>query len=393
MVERLSKLAVKLAQEFIRIPSISGNEGKLASYVKDVLSELGVDSVFIDDLGNVIATIKGSTDKEPLIFEGHLDHVDPGNIELWNVDPYSGKIINGKLYGRGAVDMKSALAAMVASVTILSKKELERTIHYVFVTHEETAEGVAFKHAMEFSIKSKPYVVILGEATNLNIHVGHRGRCLIEYVILGKTAHASMPHLGKNSIVGVVKALSYVLTNFERSKPYHNMLGYGTLAPTILECYPKISPQIPDKCRVVFDRRILPNETEDNILGFFEYSKEFLEREGFSVKASLLVKELRFWTGKTLIVKNFFKPWFIDPSNENVRKALYTIRSSINSKAKVNVWKFSTDGVYSAGEKGYLTMGFGPGDEELAHQPNENVSVKHVEKAALGYVSLALTFQ
>jgi len=387
-----AKLAIEIAKDLIRTPSLSGEEKEVAYYIRDTLSNLGVDSLIIDELGNVIAKIEGVENKDPIILEGHMDHVEPGNRDLWKVDPYSGKIIDNKLYGRGAVDMKSSLASMISSITLLPDK-IERTVYLVFVTHEETAEGVAFKYALENTIRRKPYIVILGEATNLNIHVGHRGRCLIEYVVQGKTAHASMPHLGLNALSATSKSIVSILEAFEKTRSYHEKLGYSTLTPTVIECSPKVTPQIPDYCRVIFDRRILPYETEDTILRIFRKVKEHIEHEGFKIRVSILTEELRFWTGKIVKVKDLFKSWILDEKSMYVRKALNTIRTRIKPGATIGYWKFSTDGVYSAGEKGYATIGFGPGNEDLAHQPNEHVPLKHIEKAVYGYANLILTFQ
>jgi len=386
------EMAIKIAKELVRIPSLSGREKEAAYYIRDTLNGLGVDSIVIDELGNVIAKIEGSSSKNPIILEGHIDHVEPGSKDLWKVDPYSGKIIDNKLYGRGAVDMKSSLASMISSITLLPDN-MEKTVYLVFVTHEETAEGVAFKHALENTIREKPYIVVLGEATNLNVYIGHRGRCLIKYVVQGKTAHASMPHLGLNALSATSKSIVEILETFEKNKLFHEKLGYSTLTPTVIECSPKVTPQIPDSCRVIFDRRILPFETENALLQVFYKVKALLEHEGFKIKVSILTEELKFWTGKTVKVKDFFKPWILDEKNMHVKKALKTIRTNVNPNATVGYWKFSTDGVYSAGEKGYVTIGFGPGNENLAHQPNEHVPLKHIKKATYGYASLVLTFQ
>ena len=381
---------MKILQDMIRIPSLSGHEGELAKYLVDLIKGMGVDKVFTDELGNVVAVIKGGG-LGSIVIEGHLDTVDVGDPKAWIVGPYEGRIIAGKIYGRGSVDMKGAIASQVASLERISR--LNSDLYLIYTTHEETAEGVAFKYALENTIRRKPYIVILGEATNLNIHVGHRGRCLIEYVVQGKTAHASMPHLGLNALSATSKSIVSILEAFEKTRSYHEKLGYSTLTPTVIECSPKVTPQIPDYCRVIFDRRILPYETEDTILRIFRKVKEHIEHEGFKIKASILTEELRFWTGKTVKVKDFFKSWILDEKSMYVRKALNTIRTRIKPSATIGYWKFSTDGVYSAGEKGYATIGFGPGNEDLAHQPNEHVPLKHIEKAVYGYANLILTFQ
>jgi len=86
--EAFEDRSINYARKLIKTPSLSGEEKDLALLVKDLLIEIGVDDVFIDEIGNVVALIKGKSDVA-VMFEGHLDHVPPGNLALWKVDPYS----------------------------------------------------------------------------------------------------------------------------------------------------------------------------------------------------------------------------------------------------------------------------------------------------------------
>lgn len=388
--DSIKEKAVKHAINLIRIPSLSGHEENVALYIKDELSNVGVDDVVIDELGNVVALIRNNNHETPLIFEGHMDHVEPGNIERWIYDPYVAKMVGKKLFGRGSVDMKSAIAAMIASAEHLTKFKLERNIAFIFVVHEETAEGLALKYAIEKTLRKKPYLIVLGEATSLNLSVGHRGRSLIEVSIRGKTAHASMPSLGLNSLIAASYAINWVEENKEKL-PKHPILGKSTITPTIIDCSPKISPQIPDLCKIVFDRRIIPGESQTSVLGFFDKLKEDLMRKGFHMEVKVLHEKLRCWTGKIVNVKYFFKSWILN-ENSMIVKDAYAIIKNINREAKIITWNFSTDGVYSAGERKIPTLGFGPGNEKLAHQPNENIDIDEIKLSVEGYVKLASKF-
>jgi len=381
--------AIKYTIDFVSIPSFSGEEKELALHIRDLLRDQGFDKVIIDRVGNVIAIVKGTTWNEPLILEGHMDHVDPGNLELWHYKPFSAKIVENKVYGRGTVDMKAALASMVAATEYMLKHSFKRTLALVFTVLEEPAEGVGFKIAIEETVKEKPFLVVLGEATSLNVNLGHRGRALIKTVIKGKTAHASMPHLGLNPIIALSKMIKYI----EKIElPEHGILGKATIAPTIINCSPKCSSQVPDLCEIILDRRTILGEDERDILKSFTIVHEKLASEGYKVEIGIFTETIKCWTGAKVDVKYFFPSWLISKKSSLAVKSLNVIRSKVNPNAEFKIWNFSTDGVYSAGKRNILTIGFGPGNEKLAHQPNEYISIEDIRRATRGYMELIREF-
>lgn len=393
-LERAMNNAVKYAQELIRTPSLSGREREVAYIVKEYLEKSGVDKVFIDELGSVVAVVKGSKD-DILVFEGHIDHVPPGNIRLWRYNPYSARIVDGKLYGRGSVDMKSAVASMIASVPLISRREINTTLYLVFVVHEETAEGVAVKHVFEKYIEEdKVKLVVLGEATNLNIALGHRGRCLIEVYLQGRTAHASMPEYGVNPIEALSIIVHEVVNNIKPKLPKHPKLGKATITPTVIECNPKSTPQIPDECKLILDRRIVLGESKDDVLKPLLPLIEELKAKGKILDGytRILTEKLNCWTGYVVECIDFFPPWLIDGNNPLILKLKRNL-SSIKQDIGMYIWRFSTDGVYTAGTRGITTIGLGPGREELAHQPNEYVEVNSIKLAVKVYTRIFETVE
>ena len=393
-IEKAMDNAVRYAQELIKTPSLSGREREVAYIVREYLENSGVDKVFIDELGSVVAVVKGSRE-DTLVFEGHIDHVPPGNIRLWRYNPYSARIVDGKLYGRGSVDMKSAVASMIASVPLISRREINTTLYLVFVVHEETAEGVALKHVFEKYIdENKVKLVVLGEATNLNIALGHRGRCLIEVYLQGKTAHASMPEYGVNPIEALSTVVYEVVNTIKPKLPKHPKLGKATITPTVIECNPKSTPQIPDECRLILDRRVVLGESIDNILKPLVPLIEKLKAEGKILNGytRILTERLNCWTGYVVECIDFFPPWLIDENNPLVLKLKKSL-SSIKQDIRTYIWRFSTDGVYTAGTRGITTIGLGPGREELAHQPNEYVEVDSIKLAVKAYTRIFETVE
>jgi len=131
-VEKLEGLLVELARRSMQTPSLSGEEGKYADLLLGYMRDLGYDVVYKDHVGNVVGELYGTEDQPAIMFNTHLDHVDPGSLELWRFDPYSGEIADGKLYGRGAADTKGATAAMIIAGAAVAKAgvKLQSTLRY-----------------------------------------------------------------------------------------------------------------------------------------------------------------------------------------------------------------------------------------------------------------------
>ena len=374
---------IKLLQALIRTESPSGAEDFIARFLKDVLSGVGVDKVWIDGLGNVIALIKGEVGGPPLIVEAHMDVVGPGVLSAWKVDPYSAVIINGKIYGRGAVDTKASIASQIYSISLIRRFLVDT--YFVYTTHEETAEGVAFRYVIEESIGRRPGIVIIGEATSLNLGIGHRGRAVIKVVVKGEEAHASMPEEGINALRAIAKFIHMLSTVQLRKDP---LLGTETIEPTIISCSSRDVPQIPGLCTLLIDMRIIRDTAPNDVLAKFRPICDVLIKEALCRDCSLSINrdKLKFWTGEEIEVFEYFPAWVC--SDEEVISTSISALKHIDIDAKEYIWRFSTDGVYSGGTLNVPTIGFGPGDERLAHKPNEYVYIKDVELAVKGYAEL-----
>ena len=382
MADDVDKRVVKYLRTLVSIRSVSGEEGEVAHRIKEIMDAEGVDKAFIDEYGNVIGVVKGSIDK-CIVYEGHMDHVPEGDLSNWETPPYKPKIINNRVYGRATVDMKGAIAAMLTSISMI--KPPHPTIYLVFVSQEEIAEGILLKYTLENTLGIKPDLVVLGEATNLNISIGQRGRAVIHVRIRGETSHASMPEKGMNALAASTFIMDRVL-KLKNKLPSHRLLGRSTATPTIIECTPKSPPMVPDHCFINIDRRFIVGEDEDKILSEIKFiADKALEKNlAKDVKVSIPVEHLPLWNGRKLEARHFFPAW-ITERNHVVRGILRLIKNKVFSDSRFMTWRFSTDGVYSAGIAGIPTIGYGPGDESLAHKPNENVPIKHLIKAVDGY--------
>ncbi len=373
---------VKLLVDLIRIPSLPGREGELAKFVKDVISSLGVDKVWIDSLGNVIALIKGEVSGRALVIEGHLDTVGPGDLSKWLVDPYSGKVVNGRVYGRGASDMKGAIASQL--VAIEGIKEPPVNVYLTYTTHEETAEGVAFRYLIENEVKDEVGAVVIGEATSLNLAIGHRGRAVIKFELVGEEAHASMPEEGINALICSSQVIKDV-PNLSNSFPKDEVLGSVTASPTIINCLSRDVPHIPGRCVLYVDVRVVRGVSESELISKLSNLCRLVVDTNLCKDCSVSINEevLKFWRGTEIKVKEFFPAW-VCSDLEAIELGIKALKE-VGINASKYVWRFSTDGVYSAGIANYLTIGFGPGSESLAHKVNEYVEINELRKAVLGY--------
>ena len=378
MIQRGEEI-LDFLRTLIRTPSLSGQEERVAELVFDKMEELGFDQVTRDQMGNVIGRVSGGKG-DPILFDGHMDVVEAGERENWRLDPFGGETINGKIYGRGSVDMKGGLASMIYGC---SAAEVDVDVYVVCVVHEETYEGVALGEVLK-GIGRRPRAVVLGEPTNLNLSIGQRGRCVLRITTRGLTSHASMPELGRNAIY----MMTPIITEIKRRNddlPRHPLLGKGTIAVTGIRAMPGEGPIIPDRCEILVDRRMTPGEDLEKTL-------EELNLLASGAEVELIREKLACYTGYTMEVENYFPTWVLDESHPLIKRGLGTVTDALGTKPEVIVWRFSTNGVTSAGALGIPTIGFGPGDPSMAHQPNECIREGDVILAAEGYRALAEVF-
>lgn len=230
--------------------------------------ELGFDEAVFDRLGNVIGTIPRQRPGKTILMDGHIDTVDVIDEAQWTHGPFSGEIADGKIYGRGASDMKGSDCAMVMAAgrfAAQTKKNFAGTICVSGTVHEECFEGVAPR---EVTKRVKPDFVIVGEATSTSIKIGQRGRAEVVVETEGVSCHSSNPEKGVNAVYGMMAVIEEIRKIVPNEHP---LLGRGILELTDigLRALPGASV-VPAACRATFDRRTLVGEDEAVILGQVE---------------------------------------------------------------------------------------------------------------------------
>jgi len=380
---------VKLCSNLVRIPSLSGRERLLAAFVRDTMLSLGFDDVQIDYYGSVIGTMDFG--KGPcLLFEAQLDHVDVGNPFQWHHYPFGGFIEDGKIYGRGATDQKGALAAMICAASFLKEdlfKELCGRLVVSATVCQEKFEGVS---SMLVAEKYQPDFVVTGEASDLAIERGQRGRAEIVMEVTGKQAHSARPGYGVNAAALMARLVNFITDTFKPARD--SFLGEGILELTSLISYPENATGIiPDSCRATFDRRLLPGETRADVLSQIEnLLDEASKRIPFlNARAWISSSEYQCYTGATISGEHFAPAWLLPEDHPFVKSCLEGL-ARLNLKPRLaDGAGFGTNGCYYGGVAGIPTVAFGPSKESLAHVSDEYIEVEEICMGCSGYYGIA----
>ncbi|NLG27707.1 MAG: YgeY family selenium metabolism-linked hydrolase [Chloroflexi bacterium] len=375
-----------LTQRLVQVPSISGSEGALAALVAEEMRASGW-TVETDRMGNVIGRI-GSKGGNRLLFDAHMDTVDVGDRGAWKRDPFAGAVERGVLYGRGAVDNKAALAAMIqaGSALLRSGVPLEGALYLAAVVLEEPCEGLAIGHVVEEK-GIHPDWVVIGEPTNLHVSRGQRGRIELRITVKGRSAHAASPERGVNAIYGAARAI-VGLELLAQQLSQDAFLGKGSIAVTEISSSSGSRNAVPDSCTLYVDRRLTVGETEARALAEL---RRALAREGVDVSVEVSEWAGESYTGMAASYRQVCPYWLTAPDAPLLVAAVHVIEETLGYMPHVGRWDFSTDGVYTAGVAGIPTIGFGPGEERFAHAADEQVRLADVVAATRVYTQLALS--
>ncbi|MGE5775081.1 MAG: ArgE/DapE family deacylase [Chloroflexota bacterium] len=246
------------------VPGAPG-EAEIARYIAGWLEDAGLDVQLVESAAgrpNVVGIARGTGGGRTLLFNGHMDTVGVAGMP----DAHQPRIEGGRLYGRGAYDMKGGLAACMLAIAEARKQHLRGDVIFTGVVDEEYASLGTFDLAKRFHADA----AIVAEFTELQLILAHRGFVWLEIETIGKAAHGSRPDLGLDAIVKMGK----VLTEMEkldlrlRSNPTHPLLGSGSLHASLIQGGREYSTY-PERCVLSVERRTLPDETPEMVEGEF----------------------------------------------------------------------------------------------------------------------------
>jgi len=385
--------ALAFAQDLIRIPSPPGGEEAVARRIKEEMETLGYDQVRVDDLGNVIGVVRGAQGGPSVMLNCHTDVVAEGDPEEWEHPPFAGVVADGCLHGRGAMDIKGPLALQTYAAVALRGRASGDVIvaHTVF----EERGGWGMEHLLR-SGAVEPQAVIIGEATRGDITTGHRGRAEVEVVLKGIAGHASAPERARNALDLVPPALA-ALKDLAESQPSDPVLGPASLVPTGIDIRPESRNVIPDEAVVVVDWRVLPDSTDESLLGSVRdalASHLSVAEDASRVEVRMAREYQKAYTGPSEL-RNLYTPGFLMPSDHPVIVAAARAvgKRGGEGPASVRPWTFATDGGWSSGVFGIPTLGFAPGEERFAHTNRERLDVEEARWAFHRHGELILAVQ
>lgn len=372
-------------RDLVRIPSPSSEEGAVAERIAREMKALGFAEVRTDVIGNVVGRV-GAAEGPTLMLNAHMDTVRVSAEDSWRRDPFGAEVEDGVLYGLGSSDMKGGLAAMVYGAKLLHDADLPRNGNVVVacVVQEEACEGLGTRVLVEES-GLRPDWVVVGEPTDLNVSRGQRGRLEMRVVAHGKSAHAASPHLGENAIY-VAARLVFGLELLAEQLGEDDFLGPGTLAVTDISSRAGSRNAVPDQCTLIIDRRLTLGENETKALSEVQ---RVVAREGVDADVEVSGYRASSYKGYECQTREFYPAWVIAADHPLVEATVRAAQAQLKRRPQITRWGFSTEGVYTAGTANIPTVGFGPGQEELAHTADEHVRLEDVYSAATVYAQLA----
>jgi succinyl-diaminopimelate desuccinylase len=379
--------AIRFAQDLIRTPGAPGSEGDVARRVLHEMQTLGFDEARHDEVGNVIGVLHGSGEGPTVMLSSHIDVVDIGEAGSWEHPPFGGVIADGFLHGRGAMDIKGPLALQTYAAAAARAAGMQGTIIVAHTVLEERG-GWGMEHLLE-SGTVRPDAIIIGESTNGDVCIGHRGRAELLIEVAGVAGHASAPERARSPL-DALPTLVPALRDFAAQLGSADVLGHSTLAATAIETLPRSRNVIPDLLRIVIDWRVLPGTTAagaiEQLRSFLETRVDLGDATGFTIRSA--TEQQSTWTGLSE-ERTLFTPGFLMPADHPiVRAAAAAVAAGTGRTPAVRPWTFATDGGHSCGIHGIPTIGFAPGEERFAHTNRERLALADAEIAFNTYPSL-----
>ncbi len=407
IIERVKTLSGQMSErrerflaDLIRIRSYTGQERPAVERTLEELRAIGCDEVWMDSAGNALGRI--GRGPRVLLYDAHLDTNEVADEREWPHPPLE-PVVEGSgpdavMYGLGASDCKGGVAAIVYGAAILAalkressevSEDLRRLFDEVSVvvmgaTLEEDAEGFALRSLVERD-GLRPEVVLLAEATDLTLRRGQRGRCEIRVRTEGRAVHASQPHLGESAILKMLPVIS-ALEAMNPHLPVDPIWGRGTQVVSLIEG-PHTPNSVPGWCEVAVDRRLTPGETPESVLAGIRSCVEPL-----GATARIPDQPVLTHTGLRLDGPSFYPGWLLAEEHPLLAAGQSTCRALFGREAGVDVWRFSTDGTYSAGAAGIPTLGFGPEEEPFVHTALDQVNLAKLRHAAEFYALFPLAY-
>jgi succinyl-diaminopimelate desuccinylase len=361
---------IAFLQEILRLESYTHQEHALAVRVVQEMQQLGFDAAWIDPTGNALGLVRGRELGAATMLLTHLDHIAVGDVAHWKHPPFGGVLEDGELHGRGAVDIKGPLAAQIYALGgLLQNKQRPRHDVLVVVPVEEEIGGRGMAELLAKLPLETPLgalelgACVVGEPSANQVMLGHRGVCRCTVRFHGRAHHASLalwhenPHFDCGRLLGRLSRIEL---------PQHPILGRSSISPTVIHADTTSNNLTPNTISLTLDWRTTTESGED--------VRRILTQLTQGLEASFV--SFDDWTGGADGVKS---PGFVTAPDHPLVTALHATRDRHLGASQTGIWQFATDGRW-AHKAGIPCVGFGPGDQTLAHTTAERISVQQLEQ-------------
>lgn len=361
---------VDLSKKLISINSENppGNEKDIGNFIKYYLKDNGftVKSQKVSKNRRNIIAYSSKPKNSIVMFSGHMDVVPIGDRKKWKYNPY-GEIVRGKLYGRGACDMKSALAAMISAGIEAKKEKLKKGFSLMFTVDEEYGFS-GIDTLLEYKNKLIPNVkyVVIGEPSDLKLISSHRGVATFKITFFGKEGHESKESEKDNPILMANEFINTIQKTFPKAKD--KLLGNQSITFYSINTNTEIKV-----CEMEITFWVV---RPYNAKKLENYMKEIIKRKKLNAKIETLVDS----------------PYFITKKNSPIVSTAKKVMKSMNLDTKTyNAPYYSEGGKYQRiGRIDPIILGVGK--IEHAHQPNEFIKIKDLEKLREIYKNVIVSF-
>lgn len=359
--------------------------GDCREAIQVVADKLGQDGIHIDTFTrqehqpNLLATYPQKAQRPRLMYHAHIDTVPAGEQERWRMNPFSGEIADGSVYGRGAGDDKGSVAAQVMAIITLARAgvRLDGCLQVAIVSDEESGalQGTKWLHDEGILVTD---ALVVGEQTNNQVAIAERVACGIDLTVVGESAHGAMPWAGENAVLKAAGALSWLREHLfpqlqSRQHPYlpPPTLNIGKIQGGIQWSI------VPERCKIEMDRRLLPGETRETAM---EEIRQALDK--YIERVEPLNYEL-YSTGD--VAANINTP----PDEPLVVLANLVLRELSGEDRSLTGYVQTSDGRWFARDDIPIII-FGPSKPEVGHAANENVPIAQLVEATRFLALLAL---
>lgn len=374
--EGLKRDVLAFAEQLVRTPSVTADEGALAGLVETKMREIGYDKVFRDDVGNVVGVMIGHEAEPTVLLNCHLD-----TVKATGSNPVRQE--NGLLYGTGAADCKGGLAAQVFTGALLRRSllPLRGNLVVAATVAEENGRSTGTRTLMERTLPAlgmKPTFAILGEPTGLGLYYGHDGWMEMDVTVEGSNpfhvddaAKAIFDDFGADCGRSGAEPQSVSI-----SRPRFETVS-GVRRATI-----------------PVTKRLCYGENADKVMSQMKRDATLVYQSGGSVAVEVAVRKetKRLYNGQTTTVQHVTHAWAIDPFHPLMTRARQSLAAA-GCEVRPGKWELGRLGMGTAGsflvqDFAVPTIGYGPGDEEQAHAAAECVETAKITECVYGTTAM-----